>query len=331
MVSQALADVLAAGRPRFNAQVAEWRRRQPRFDPAALPAFVRDALDPVAQALQATDPARARGAVAAAFEVALALVAQGHAGPAARQPWVDRAWREAAPRHAALLAREPVEVLGALSNAALHLAGVPGVRVADWLQAMAAAGPGIDDVATLRAFGQVAAWRAGMAHFRAGALAAADALPDPLALQALAAAPERDRAALRIAHADPWWDEAAAAPRVQPRVVGAFTGFGGSFAEPPRVRADGDGFVVRSGERHAWLAADAHGAVLLPATAAEFDAAASRTADARATLHGTVLRIGSRDQAIDLPADGLSLACGRHAAVLASPWSHALHVVPLPA
>src|SRR5438128_1194244 len=83
--------------------------------------------------------------------------------------------------------------------------------------------------------------RAGEAHFRAGALAAADALPPALALAAVRAPggdwPELRR---RLAAA-PWFDPSkpvASGLRVVAH-AGAFRGFGGLFVEPPVVAAAG--------------------------------------------------------------------------------------------
>lgn len=332
MVSQALANALAAGRPQFNARVADMHRRQAQFDAASFSAFVRDALDPLAVAVEEIDPARTTSVVAAAFDIALELVAQGMAGTSARLPWVNAAWRELAPHHAGLLAREPAEVLGALTNAVLHLSGVPGVRMAQWLQLMAGWAPHAEGVPALRALGQIAAWRAGMAHFREGALQAAEVLPEAVALAAFEAPAGRAWAQVRDAlTADPWWDEAAQAVREDGVDVGSFLGFGGIFPQPPQVRVAGAGFAVRSGNRHAYLVADASGAVLLPAAAEEYDVAASGDRDPRVSLDGARLRIGMRDIALDLPADGLALACGPRTVAVVSPYTHSIGLWPLPA
>jgi hypothetical protein len=126
----------------------------------------------------------------------------------------------------------------------------------------------------------VAAWRAGLAHFRQGALTAADGLPAALALGAVGAPisskwPEVRKRLL----ANPWFDPAAPtgngdATRVQVMAqAGAFRGFGGVFIEPPRVAAEGEHFLVRSGEENWLLTADLFGATFHRTNPSDFDLA----------------------------------------------------------
>jgi hypothetical protein len=332
-VSQALATVLANGRPHFNTRVQEARHRHPSFDTRAFAAFLADALDPIATAVAALAPDRTADVVVAAYDLALELVAQGLGGPAARNPAAQRAWIDVAPRCPRLLAQHPVDVLGLLGNAALHVAAVAGARLDEWLAGMARHVEAVQDLAQLRALGQLLAWRAGLAHFREGALAAAHALPPALALAAVGAdANEAWGVVQARLREEPWWDpdtqrrEAAEAGRE----AGAFAGFGGPFAQPPSVRKAPHGFWVRSGDRHWLLVADACGAVLLPATAAEFDAAPAPAAPARARLHGTQLMIKARPYELDLPAEALVLVESGPTAALTSPYTHAIRLWPLP-
>lgn len=331
MLSPVLSRCLAAGRAAFNARVAEMRTRQPGLDTQAFAAFLADALDPLAQAVDAHDPERSMAFVDEAFDVALTLVAHSLAGPAARLPWVGALWRQVLPHYVGLLAQAPTPVLGSLSNAVVQLGAVDGVRLPDWLAAMQAHAGQVQDVAQLRGVAQVQAWRAGMAQYRTSALQVAATLPEPLRLALLQAAPGRTWAqVLGDHHASPWWHEAHGAPAQASVAVGAFTGFGGAFTEPPQVRAQADGFVVRSGERHLWLTADAHGAVLLPATAAEF-AAAGPGVHAGVRLDGDRLLAGTRVVPLDVPTEGLALASNAHTAAITSPYTHGVLLVPLAA
>jgi hypothetical protein len=323
--------------------VAEARRRDPGLDTDALTAFVRSGVDAVARAVEPVDAQATPAAVREAFDLALILVAQGLAGPAARHPFVERVWREVAPGCARLLAAQPRAVLGALSNAAAHVAAVPGAQAARWVDEMKRLAPQAADLAQLRVLGQVAAWRSGLPQYRRGALEAADQLPPTLALVAAggpalpADAPDAPARWLRMQQAllaNPWWacdDERLDAQR-QWLEVGGFRGLGGPFAEPPRVRAGLDGFIVGSGAgQHHLLLADAFGAVLLPATAQDWEQAGADAAalkrEQTATLQGRHLRLGPRSVELDGPAGGLELAQDAHTAVVASPFSHRLRVL----
>ena len=322
MISPAFASILAGGRAQFNARAAEARRRFPSLDMAAFGAFLQDGVDPLVASVAAAAPERAGGATLAAYDMALELVGHGLAGPAAKNPFLNTVWRELAPSFAPLLATAPVDVLGMLSNAAIHLGAVAGARPAQWQAGMAAVAPQVGSVAQLRAVGQVLAWRAGVAHFRQGALAAADTLPPALALAAFG----EPGAHWPQVHAQlmdyPWRGNA------EGREFGSFSGLGGAFGTPPQVRATKDGFVVRSAERHYLLVADAYGAVLHSATAQEFEQAQTgMPADVR--LEGATLHIGARSIALDLPAGDIALAANAHTLAITSPWTHAIRLLPL--
>jgi len=330
-VSSALAGVLSSGRVQFNARVAEARHRHPNFDTAAFAGFVRTGLDGVVRAVDAMAPDRTATVVVAAYDIALELVAQGHAGAGARSALVDRAWTELAPRYARLVAGDPFEVLGALSNAVVHLANMPSARVEDWFAGMAMLAPHADSNARFRAFGQVMAWRAGLAHFREGALRCAEALPEPLALLATGAGAQDDWGRMRDAfRADPWWSPQAGLREAARKGVdvGQFTGFGGTFGQPPEIRATPQGFVVRSADRFSLLVADVHGAVLLPAVAGEFANAVPVATGPAFALAGSRLTIGDRAIAIDLPADGLVATGNAHTVAVTSTYSHAIRLWP---
>ena len=329
-LSPALADALVAGRPQFNARVAEIRQRYPTFDADAFAAFLRTGLDAVARAVATVAPDRTGFVVSAAYDIALELVAQGLVGPGARTDVIDRVWCMLAPSFARMLAAEPVEVLGLLSNAVLHIAGVQGARVDEWQRAMVECAPRVESTSQLRGLGQVLAWRAGLAHFREGALCCADGLPEALAMQALGGAGDRAWSEVRERYLrNPWWS-----PRPERRAaceqgmrVGRFAGFGGSFTQPPEVRGCGQGFLVRSENRFSLLIADVHGAVLLPATESEF-AQAAGDGSMRGLLSGSILTIGSRRIDVQLPQDGLAIAGNDDTIAVTSPYTHAIRLVP---
>ena len=322
MISPAFASILASGRAQFNARAVEARRRFPSLDMAAFGAFLHDGVDPLVVAVAAAAPERVGGVTLAAYDMALELVGHGLAGPAAKNPFVNTVWRELAPQFSSLLATAPVEVLGMLSNAAIHIASVAGARPAQWQRELAALAAQIVTLAQLRAVGQVLAWRAGVAHFRQGALAAADTLPPALALAAFGE-PGAQWPQVRAQLLDyPWRGNA------EGREFGSFTGLGGDFGTPPQVRATVDGFVVCSGERHYLLVADAYGAVLHSATAQEFEQAQTGTPSS-VRLDGATVHLGARSIALDLPAGDIALAANAHTLAITSPWTHVIRLLPL--
>ncbi len=330
-VSEALAAVLGSGRTHFNSRVSEARHRYPGLDTAAFAAFLRTGLDSVARSVAEIAPERTAAVVSDAYDIALELIAQGQAGPGARSNAVERVWVALAPKLARLVAAEPIQVLGALSNSAIHVTGVPSARFDDWLGGMATVAEHADSTAQLRSLGAIMAWRAGLAHFREGAMQCADALPEPLALLAMGASHAANWPLLREAcRADPWWSPNPVARDAvrNGRYVGQFTGFGGTFAQPPTVRACPLGFLVRSGDRYGLLVADVYGAVLLPATGDEYAKAESTAQYPPVQVAGRQLVIGNRRIDIDLPEDGMAASGNQHTVAVTSPYTHLIRLLP---
>ncbi|WP_260599216.1 hypothetical protein [Sphingomonas endolithica] len=318
-LSPALARILAAGRPPFNARVAAARRARPGFDGAALAQAIRERLDPVVAAVAAIAPDAAPAVADAGFDMILGLAGHGIAGE--RGALVDRVWQTLAVAHASSVAERPFAVLAMLTNAALTIAATPGARVDEWIDRMSAMAPQVT-AETLRAAGQVVAWRSGMAHYRDGAIVAADGLPDAVAAAAIGS--PAGWAEIRAALVDdPWWT-----PAGEPTTgitFGGFTGFGGPFAEPPSVRPGPHGFLVRSGLRTGLLVVDAWGATLHPADPAEFDDAAT---SAPVHVEGASIAVGDRTVRTELPPDGLAAVASPTSVAIFSRYSHLIRIVP---
>jgi hypothetical protein len=279
-ISPALASVLRSGREEFNARFAAARRTYPELDAASFTEFLRGPVDKLVQAVERVRSDRVAEVVMAAYDAALQIAGQRFGGGTARQDFILQGWDRVLPGTAALVAEAPSQMCAAVSNALVNLAATPGARPEAWLNVMQQLAPRCDRVETFLKLGQVAAWRAGLAHFRSGALAQADTLPEELALTALGVTgaarwPETRR---RLGES-PWCDPDAPAGKPGLRVVarsGAFRGFGGLFAEPPLVAPAGEHFLVRSGDGCWLLTADAFGATFHRAPMQEFDAARKR-------------------------------------------------------
>jgi hypothetical protein len=275
---------LAAQRSRLNTRFATARHAHPTLEPAVVLDYLGATIGPIVEAVAAVQPAAADPTLDALFDLSLELIQEGVLGPAARQPVLNEAWRTLLPALPAHLAAEPRRVAGSLTNALYNLASMAAmrqaVRPAAWLAAMRTLGPDCPDVATLLKAGQVAAWLAGMAHYRSAALALCRELEPALAMRVLgideAGGPERlemqgmssilDRLA-----ADPWLlpqSAALARPAWTPALklaarAGAFRGFGGVFLAPPTVSWTAGQFYVQDGDAWWLLNADVFGATLL--------------------------------------------------------------------
>jgi len=330
----AFARVLAAGRDEFNARVAQARLRSPRFDTEVFARFLRQRVGPLVESVAAKSPGAATGCAVAAFDAVLVLVAQGLVGSDRRYGLLDRTWAELLPAMPAQVADAPGALIDALSNAAIHLERTPGARGDAWVERMSALGARTGSHGELLALGQVLAWTAGLAHYREGALLALDRLRPELALAALNAPVDAAWPEVRTrVTQERWWspDPAVAMRKHEGFKVGAFTGFGGAFVEPPQVRVAAEGFVVRSGERTFRLLVDIHGWSLQPAGATEFEGGVrERTAPYAppvSIVHGA-LRVGGSTRAIDMPERGLDVVASEDSIAVSSPFSYALRVSP---
>jgi hypothetical protein len=329
-ISKALSEVLAAQRSHLNARTAEVRHRYPAFDTAAFTAFLRTGLDSIASCVAEVVPERTTVAVLTAFDIALELVAQELAGPSARNNLIERAWVSVAPRYARLIADDPANALGLLSNAVLHISTIQGARVEEWLMGMLTMAEHVNSISGLRSVGQVMAWRAGLAHFREGALQNLDALPEATAVKAVGANELQTWPEIRHQFlADCWWSPDNKRQKISQVgiEVGQFTGFGGTFAQPPEVRAVQNGFLVKSFKRYSLLIADVYGSLLLPATSEEF-ASAGKSSYSAAKAVGSTVVIGERRIELDLPADGLMIVENQHTIVVTSAYSHSIRLFP---
>lgn len=328
-LSDTTAQVLRSARSELNARFAAARHVRPALDAEAFAAFVRDLLDPLVVAVEAVRPDAAADIVLRGYDLGLELVGQGVVGARSRSGAVERAWAEAAPAAAHLVAAAPDAVLAALSNAAHRIAGTPGARPGDWVDAVAAVAPRCDDVDTLLRVGQVAAWRAGMAHLRRGALAAADALPEGMAL-ALVGADGGDWTAVRTRlTGDPWFDPAASGPQ-GPRVAasaGAFRGFGGLFGEPPTVSVARSDVLVRSGDHHWLLTADAFGATFHRARPEEVATASAARRQDGVTVDGARLIVDGTTLELDDLGPLGSVAATPTTVAVTAPTTHAVVLV----
>jgi hypothetical protein len=335
-VSPTLSAVLRAERHQLNERFAMARVRHPDLDAEAFAGFIRGAVDPLVGAVARTRFERVTDVTLAAYDIALELIGQKLAGRSARTPHVGGAWRRVLPEVAPLVAAAPERMITAVCNASHHLSSTTGARPGAWIDLMARLGGQCTDSSMFLTLGQVAAWRAGMAHFRESALTAADTLPEPLMLAAIEAPKARWSEVRDRLRSDPWYDPAApnetsATPRVAAR-VGAFRGFGGLFTEPPTAAiADGQVIVGAGGE---WwlLTADVFGATFHRATREEFDRGRGGSVLPEGiVLHGATATVRGRNVSLPEAFDEVTSACAsRTTLALTSARTHAILLVALP-
>ena len=322
---------LAARRDRFNSAFAAVRFTRPRLDGDAFLNVLRHSIEPIVEAAAIERPERAAVIVEALYDLALELFRQDLLGPRARSAAVPLTWSDLLPKLGAFVAIDPARVTGALSNAAFNLEQTPGAGVTEWMARLlqAAACVRASDVEALLRAGQVAAWRSGMAHFRASALAACEKLDEPLARSVLGLPNETSVAEALSALRASRWSQPGAPPRDGLRLtgdVGGFRGHGGPFLALPRVIADTQGLLVTEGERAWRLSADSFGATLMPVPPGSVpqqnanDSAWSLKPDG-------LLQVGKRRGALPALADSLSGARFEDTIAVVTAWSYKIKLV----
>jgi hypothetical protein len=272
LVTGPFAQILEGNRARFNARFAEARRFQPRLDPLIFAEYLRSTVAHVVEAVHHVRPEKAAEAAEVLYDLSLDLLGQEFLGPDSRYPFIVEGWRFLLPRLSRFIAEAPREVVGSTTNALYNLSTTPGARPGEWAASLLKLEEVCPDAPTLLKAGQVAAWRAGMAHYRLSALDLCRDLPPPAALTALGLSPQAGHPPLdqllASLKANPWLRPAS---DIRPQTsdlqivarVGAFRGFGGLFLAPPAVMSTAEGqFVVRDGEQAWLLTADLFGATL---------------------------------------------------------------------
>jgi hypothetical protein len=335
LISGPLARALEAGRPRYNALFAQARRSLPALDAATFAAHLRGTVAPIVDEVARVAPGRVEAVVDVLYEFSLELLGKALWG---RHPVLDEGWRSllgGLPRH---LAAAPRQFAGSVTNALIHLEQAPAARPGWWIADMRRLGETGPDVAALLEAGEVAAWRAGLAHYRDGALEMCARLDPPLARTALGLAEDGGpplETIVRRLRDDPWVHPAAVGETKEDRPlrimarVGGFRGFGGPFLTPPTVTyVEGQFFV--SDQESCWqLTADLFGATLHRLGAAAPTGPDAVRSAFRITRSGKVSR-GRTSRVFD-ELQGFTSAAGDASTLAVTvAWSHRVYLLAAP-
>lgn len=239
---------------------------RPDLDGDAFLNVLREYVAPVVEAVAQTKEDAALVVGQHLYDTALDLFADGLF---VKDSIVAHTWRELLPHTARFLVQQPQRVVAAVINAAYNLSQTLGARPNEWMEKMRALAPLCADAENFLQAGQVAAWRAGMAHYRSGALQILKTLDEKIA-GAIFGLDAVDVNALHYAlMANPWYEPTTDNRRQNTekqlkmvKRVGSFRGFGGTFLQPPRVMWTKEGFVARDENESYLVFADAFGATL---------------------------------------------------------------------
>lgn len=282
LIEGALAGALERNRERLNARIALARTGAGAIDIDDFSLHLGLVIAPAVEAVHAVDSTGVDRAAFALIDLSLELLRQKLIGVGARVPAVNDAWLSLLPRYARLLRHDARRIAGSITNAIINVSSFREAGTTQWIGAMSAAAPAVEDLETFLRAGRIAAWMAGLAHYRRSALDDCAAIPPRLAASLLGIEPDLDvMTTIDSMRRDPWFDPAAPAAERALRIVGhtgAFRGFGGSFITPPEVGLFGDRIIAGVGERRWQLFADRFGITVLPVMAGlEFERGEIRT------------------------------------------------------
>jgi hypothetical protein len=330
----ALIDTLRTDRESLNMRFALRQQSGARIDEAAFQNHLQTTVNSLVASVADVLPERTRSVTNALFDVSLDLFAAQLLGQTTKHPHVVTAWHEILPQAIRFLAREPLRLVGSLSNAIDNVASQSGGRPEQWIEVMRTLSPQCDSIDKWLELGKVAAWRAGLVQYRDAALRIARQLPRELAAKCMGlddAPADRDWLALldRLKE-DPWHapakqeDEVSqASPRIV-RETGGFRGFGGPCLRPPTVAVcDGELFVADGHAR--WrLLADVFGTLWHRVP----DAPPNSKSPSDVSLD-TAGRIRWAGATAELPvlAQSSSSACDGHTLAVTLPTSHHVFLV----
>ena len=336
-IHPSFAETLRADRESLNRRFSMRQQAGARIDEMAFQGHLRTTVNELVRGVASVQPERVRAVVNSLFDASLDLFATGLLGPETKHSHVRTAWHEVLPCATRLLARDPTQVVGCLSNAVDYLASQTDARPAEWITLMCDLSPHCDSVPQWLDVGKIAAWRAGLVQFRSAALHLARQLPLKLAARSVGTPDDMEESAWRERldrlEADRWLSpiagqtaEACRSPRIV-RTAGGFRGFGGPCLRPPTViTRDGEMFVS-DGDSSWQLLADVFGTLWqrvpsLPANSSAASSASKITFD----LHGQVDWNGTQHEFAEL-AEASSFACDGQTLAVTLPTSHHVFLV----
>jgi len=310
---EALARALERRREHYNALFAEAQRRSAQLDGGDMLEHLRRRVAPVMAALPELGAGAEDRVLEALYRASLELLGRGLAGGRSASGSINAVWEALLPALAHVVAASPRRVVAALSNAAFNLDQTPGARPREWLERLLAAASQVGDVESLLAAGQVAAWRAGLSHYRAGALARCRSLAPDVLSALLGSAGAGDAQIERLSSRRFVYPQGDALGLRAVARLGGFSGFGAQFSAPPRLGVAG-GVLIASDAVASWeVHADAFGALLRRAPAGTVHAPGSTgpfqvAADGRVEHGGLSALFPAIAGASEVAADGDLLA-----------------------
>lgn len=332
----AFAESLKRNRERYNTKFALARHVYPALDGEAFAEHLKERVAPIVEAVAENDVDRVDAVTDALYDLSLELVGKDFFGRQVRYSSVLDGWEILLPLIPSLLAKEPLKLTSAITNALYNLSIEPNVPPFFWIETMIEIGKCCNDVQTFLEAGKIVAWRAGLAHYREDALETCKNLKIEIACSALGIKETENIEPLILQlEKDPWLNPSEFANGIKKEkrlrvvsVVGAFRGFGGLFISPPKVTYSDGQFLVFDSENWWSMTADRFGATFHRMGQTISGLKNESNPNFRINKKGNVEMNEHRTSFHNL-AEGTSFAANENTLAVTVPLSHSVYLIAL--
>jgi hypothetical protein len=328
---------LKRGRERYNTKFALARHVYPALDGEMFSAHLAKVVGPIVEAVAKENRERVDAVTDVLYDLSMELIGKDFFGRQVRYPAMLEGWEFLLPLIPNLLVQDALTITSSITNALYNLSVETSARPLFWLEAMAEIGARCSEVSAFLEAGKIVAWRAGLAHYREGALKTCRNLKPEIARAALGVAETQNSIDLEHLLAqlerDPWLNPSEASNGLKKekrlrvvREVGAFRGFGGLFISPPNIAYSDGQFLVYDTEQWWTMTADCFGATFHRLGQSLSGVKNESNPNARIDAQGKVEMNGHKASFHTL-AEGTSFASDDTTLAVTVPLSHSIYLV----
>lgn len=337
-LQSAFSDALRRGRERYNTKFALARHTYPALDGETFTEHLKKTVSPVVESLGENDKEKIDAVTDALYDLSLELIGKDFFGRRVRHTAMLDGWEILLPLIPHLLIQDPRTIASAVTNALYNLSVESNTRPSFWIETMLEIGKLCESSKEFLEAGKIVAWRAGLAHYREGALDTCKNLKTEISYAALGIKETQNiEALIAQLEQDPWLkpDEFSNKIKKEKRlrvisVVGAFRGFGGLFIAPPKVTYSDGQFLVFDSEYWWAMTADCFGATFHKIGQKISGLKNESNPKSRVDKKGNVEMNGIKRTLHSL-AEGTSFAADEKTLAVTLPMSHSVYLVSLAA
>jgi len=334
----AIGEALLRQRERYNTKFALARYTYPALDGEVFSEHLKKTVAPIVEAVAENHSDKIDVVTDTLFDLSLELIGKDFFGRQVRYQSVLEGWEILLPFVPHLLAKDADTLTSSITNALYNLSVEPTASPSFWIERMIEIGKLCDNVEEFLEAGKIIAWRAGLAHYREGALNACRNLKNEVACDALGISEIQNLENLLIqTEKDPWLNPKEFSKGIKQEkrlrvvsVVGAFRGFGGLFIAPPKITYCDGQFLVYDSENWWAMTADVFGATFHRMGQTIPDLKNESNPNFRIDKNGKVV-MNEQNASFHHLAQGTSFAADEKTLAVTLPLSHSVYLIAMAA